>query len=60
MPAGFPACGAAAGRLGECLADHAAVNVAAAGDPPDGHAAGGVVADDAEQSGLAGGLGFHR
>ena len=46
--------------FGECLADHAAVNVAAAGDLPDGHAAGGVVADDAEQPGLAGRLGFRR
>lgn len=48
------------GGFGECLADHAAVNVAAAGDLPDGHAAGGVIADDAEQPGLAGRLGFRR
>jgi hypothetical protein len=46
------------GSLGECLADHAAVKVVAAGELPDGHAAGGVVADDAEQPGLAGRLGF--
>jgi hypothetical protein len=48
------------GGLGECLADHAAVNVAAAGDLPDGQATGGVVPDDAEQPGLAGRLGFRR
>ena len=42
------------GRFGECLADHAAVNVVTAGDLPDGQAAGGVIADDAEQPGLAG------
>jgi hypothetical protein len=29
------------------------VNLVAAGDLPDGHAAGGVVADDAEQPGFA-------
>jgi hypothetical protein len=46
------------GWLGECLADHAAVNAVAAGDLPDGHAAGSVVADDAEQPGFAGRLGF--
>ena len=46
--------------FGECLADHAAVNVVTAGDLPDGHAAGGVVADDAEQPGFAGRLGFRR
>jgi len=57
---GFPACAAAARRLGECLADHAGVNVAAVGDLPDGHAAGGVVADGAEQPGFAGCLGFRR
>ena len=57
----WPASPFARRRLGdECLADHAAVNVAAAGDLPDGHAAGGVVADDAEQPGLAGRLGFRR
>lgn len=44
--------------FGECLADHAAVNLAAAGHLPDGHAAGGVVADGAEQPGFAGRLGF--
>jgi hypothetical protein len=40
--------------------DDTAVNAAAAGDLPDGHAAGGVIADDVEQPGLAGRLGFRR
>jgi len=31
--------------MGECLADHAAVDVVAAGDLPDGYAAGGVRRD---------------
>jgi len=48
------------GVFGEWLADHAAVNLAAAGDLPGGHAAGGVVADDGEQPGFAGRLGFRR
>ena len=30
------------GGLGQCLADHAAVNVAPGSDLPDGHAAGGA------------------
>jgi hypothetical protein len=32
--------------FGEYLADDAAVNAAAAGDLPDGHAVGGVITDD--------------
>ncbi len=40
MLAGFPLAGRRPGGFGECQADHAAVNLAAAGDLPDGHAAG--------------------
>ena len=36
------------GPAGSGLADHAAVNVVTGGELADGHAAGGVVADDAE------------
>jgi hypothetical protein len=46
------------GGAGERLADHAAVNLVTGGEPADGHAAGGVVADDAEQPCLALCLGF--
>jgi hypothetical protein len=53
-----PFAGRRPGWFGERLADHAAVNVVTAGDLPDGHAAGGVVADGAEQPGFAGRLGF--
>jgi hypothetical protein len=59
----WPGCllaGRRPGGFGECLADHAAVDVVAAGDLPGGHAAGGVIDDDAEQPGLAGRLGFRR
>jgi len=50
----WPGCllaGRRADGCGECLADHAAMNVVAGGDLPDGHAAGGVIADGAEQPG---------
>jgi len=46
--------------FGACLADHAAVNVVTAGDLPDGPAADGVIADDAEQPRFACRLGFRR
>lgn len=59
----WPGCllaGRRPGGFGECLADHAAANVAPGGDLPDGHAQGGVVADDAKEPGFAGRLGFRR
>jgi hypothetical protein len=54
VPASFPAGAAVARGPGEGLADHAAMDMVTAGDLPNGHAAGGVVADDAEQPGFAG------
>ena len=42
---GSPFAGRRPGGMGECLADHAAVDVVAAGDLPDGYAAGGVRRD---------------
>ena len=46
------------GGFGEGLADHAPVDVVTGGELADGHAEGGVVADDAEQPGFAVCLGF--
>ena len=57
---GSPFAGRRVAGFGEGLADHAAVDVVTGGDLPDGHAAGGVVADGAEQPGLAVCLGFSR